>query len=534
MHPFPGECTMSIPRVSLPTLSLRARLTLRLAGTIVLLLALWTVGGVQLRTADSRLQSMVAETLSPVANVGRIQNDYNDLLDAVVHATLTRLPSAADDAVTAIGSNRHDIDRQWASLTASGLGKAQGKLVALAVEHRKAADASVDAVVELLKAEQYDLAQLQLSNDVQSAVGPLKSDFSNLFSLALDAGKAEAEAQHADVAHGAIWSAILLGIALLLASAMDVAIIRSLSRRLRQAADVAAAIAGGALGTRVHIGRDDEIGRLLASLAAMDAQLGNVVTQVRDRADHVAHAATGIALGNDALNERTRTQTVHVELTTASMTDMATAVAGGLTHAAAANHAVVEARGMTDEGHRVAMDAVESMRAIQRTSERMTDMLDLVDQVAFQTNLLALNAAVEAARAGEHGRGFAVVASEVRGLAQRCGAAARDIRELIAASDEAVQEGVSSVNRAGAVLTGIGERVAALSGLVASVMDATRRQSDGIARIGGAIRGIDDTARENATLVQEAAAASHAMRESAEILRREVAYFVIEEPAQAA
>jgi methyl-accepting chemotaxis protein len=278
----------------------------------------------------------------------------------------------------------------------------------------------------------------------------------------------------------------------------------------------------------VDIGRNDELGKLLASLAAMDEQLGNVVLQVRDRADNVAHAAAGIEQGNDALSERTRTQSAHVDLTTASMTDMATAVSGGLGHAAAANRAVTDTRGMTDEGHRVALDAVGNMREIQRTSEQMAEMLDLVDQIAFQTNLLALNAAVEAARAGEHGRGFAVVASEVRALAQRCGQAARDIRGLIAASDEAVQAGVASVDRAGEVLHGIADRVATLSGLVGSVMDATRSQSDGIERIGGAIRGIDETTRENAALVERAAAASHAMRESAEILRREVAYFVLE------
>jgi len=236
---------MRSPRIRLPELTLRARLLLRMGGTILLLLALWIVGGVQLRTADQRLQSVVDETLAPVADVGRIQNDYNDLLDALVHATLTRLPSSVDDAVTAIGSNRHDIDKQWKSLTASGLGKAQSKLVSLAAEHRKAADQAVDAVIELLKAEQYDLAQLQLSNDVQSAVGPLKSDFSNLFALALDGGKAEAEAQHTDIRRGGITSAILLGIALLLASMMDLAIIRSLGRRLRQASEVAAAIARG-------------------------------------------------------------------------------------------------------------------------------------------------------------------------------------------------------------------------------------------------------------------------------------------------
>lgn len=519
---------MRLPKATLPTLTLRARLALRLAGTILLLLALWIVGGVQLRQANARLQSVVGETLAPVAAVGHIQNDYNDLLDALVHATLAKLPSATDDAVTAIGANRHDIDKQWKELEASGLGQQQKKLVALAAEHRKAADAAVDGVVELLKAEQYEIAPLQLSNDVQSAVGPLKSDFSNLFQLALAGGKAEADAQQAAVSHGAVVSSILLGIALLLASVVDIAIIRSLHRRLRQATEVAAAIARGSLGTSINVGRDDEIGQLLSSLAAMDAQLGNVVVQVRDRADHVASAATGIARGNDALNDRTRTQAEHLEHTSTSMRDMAEAVRGGLGHATAANLAVMEARTMTDEGHRVAMDAVENMRAIRQTSERMGEVLDLVDQVAFQTNLLALNAAVEAARAGEHGRGFAVVAYEVRELAQRCGMAARDIRSLIGASDEAVQAGVASVDRAGAVLSGIGDRVSALSAMVADVMAATQGQTQGIERVNGAIVVIDETTRENAALVEQAASASRAMRESAEILRREVAYFTLE------
>jgi methyl-accepting chemotaxis protein len=522
---------MRFPTFSVPTLTLRARLALRLAGTIVLLLVLWMVGGMQLHAANDRLQSVVGETLAPVAAVGRIQNDYNDLLDALVHATLTRLPSAADDAGTAIGSNRNDIDKQWKVLEQSGLGRAQKKLLALAAEHRKAADKAVDDVVALLKAEQYDLAQLQLSNDVQSAVVPLKSDFANLFSLALDGGKAEADAQRKEISQGGVLSATLLAVALLVASAMDVAIIRSLSRRLRQATQVAASIARGQLGAQVDVGRADEIGALLSSLAAMDAQLGSVVVQVRDRADDVAQAASGIAQGNAALNERTRTQAMHLERTTASMSDMAAAVEGGLDHASAADHAVAQARAMTDQGHRVALHAIDNMREIHRTTQRMTEVLDLVDQFAFQTNLLALNAAVEAARAGEHGRGFAVVAFEVRELAQRCAGAARDIRQLIGESDEAVQAGVTSVDRAAEALTAIGSHVQALSLRVADWMAATRGQNDGIGRVNGAIRGIDETTRENAVLVEQAAAASRAMRESAEVLRREVAYFSLQAAA---
>ncbi|MDR6937633.1 methyl-accepting chemotaxis protein [Luteibacter sp. 3190] len=522
---------MRLPRFSVPTLTLRTRLVLRLAGTILLLLALWIVGGAQLRTADRRLNDVVGGTLAPVADVGHIQNDYNDLLDALVHATLTRLPSALDDAATSIGTDRKRIDRQWRSLEASALGRDQAKLVQLAAAHRKAADDAVDAVLELLRAEQYDLAQLQLSNDVQAAVVPLKSDFSNLFALALDGGKAAVDAQHAEIRRGAVWSSVLLGVALVLAGTVDVAIIVSLGRRLRQAADVAAAIAQGRLGERIDVGRDDEVGRLLASLSHMDAQLVRVVSHVRHRAALVAQAASGIEHGNDALSERTRIQAAHVDHTTRSMREMAAAVASGLGQATQANGAVGEARELTEQGRDIAGAAIDTMHAIRHNSERMTEVLDLVDQVAFQTNLLALNAAVEAARAGEHGRGFAVVAHEVRELARRCAAAARDIRTLISESDEAVQAGVASVDRAADVLSHIGTRVSSLATMMASVMDATRGQRDGIARVDEAVAGIDGVARENAELVGRAAGASRAMRESAETLKREVAYFSLADEA---
>jgi methyl-accepting chemotaxis protein len=314
-------------------------------------------------------------------------------------------------------------------------------------------------------------------------------------------------------------------VALGLAAWIDITIIRSLGRRLKRASAVASRIARGVLGEPVDAGKMDEVGALLHTLGQMDLQLTSVVGQVRNRASAVGHSATGIAQGNEALSERTQTQAAHLEETAASMARMTAAVAQGVQHAHRADQAAAEAQAHAEQGLTAVTEAIDSMKEIERTSQHMTEILDLVDQVAFQTHLLALNAAIEAARAGVHGRSFAVVAVEVRQLAQRSGQAARDIRQLISASDEAVHAGTVRVGRTGTVLEGVATSVAKLSQWVAAMAAMGRGNANDIAVVNQAVTNMDAMTQENAALVEEAAAASHAMQETAAALLREVDFF---------
>jgi len=188
-----------------------------------------------------------------------------------------------------------------------------------------------------------------------------------------------------------------------------------------------------------------------------------------------------------------------------------------------ADRAATDARGQSEHGRLAVGEAVGSMEAIDSTSRRMGDMLDLIDQVAFQTRLLSLNAAVEAARAGEHGRGFGVVATEVRQLAQ----AAKDIRGLVRASDDAVRNGLGRVARAGEVIENIGSSVNRLAEAMAAILVAGRAQAGEIAAVNQAVIDMDAMTRENAALGEQAAAASRAMRENATALLGEVGFFTL-------
>jgi methyl-accepting chemotaxis protein len=520
------------PRLpGLPTLSLGSRLILRLIGSAVLLIVVCGAGAWRLAQADRQIRQVVGGTLAPVADVGRIQNDYNDIMQALVHAALTQLPSSVDDAVTSIKANRVDIERHWAPLKRSGLAQRQQQLLDLTARHRADAEQAVDDVLPILQAGQFDIAQLKLSNDVQSAFVPLKSDFSNLFSLALSQGQAQAAAQHASDRRGLLGLLVLLGAALGLASWIDLMIIRSLGRRLRRASAVATRIARGVLGEPIDAGRADEIGALLATLAQMDGQLARVVGQVRERASAVGQRVSGLAEGNAALSRRTQTQAAHLQGTATSMARMATAVTESVRHADQADRAASAARDRAEQGRAVVSEAIGSMREIDRSSQRMAEVLDLVDQVAFQTHLLALNAAVEAARAGVHGRGFGVVAAEVRELAQRCGHAARDIRQLISASDEAVRAGTALVGRTGAVLEEVAGSVTQLSELVAAMAVSGRGHACDIEQVNRAVAEMDAMTRDNASLVEEAAAASRAMQESTAVLLGEVGFFSLQSGA---
>jgi methyl-accepting chemotaxis protein-1 (serine sensor receptor) len=512
---------------ALPILSLSTRLILRLIGSAAMLIIVCGAGALQLTQADQRIQLVVGDTLAPVADLGRIQSDYNDMMQALVHASLTRLPSSVDDAVTSIKSNRLDVERHWAPLGRSGLAQQQRQLLKLTARHRADADQTIDEALTILEAGQFDMAQLKLSNDVESAFVPLKSDFSNLFGLALSQGQEQASTQHVSNHQGLLRLFALLGFALGLAAWIDISIIRSLGRRLKRASAVATRIARGMLGEPVDAGRMDEVGTLLRTLGQMDVQLKRVVGQVRDRASNVEHSALGIARGNGALSERTQTQAAHLEETAASMARMTAAVAQGAQHADQADQAASEAQAHAEQGRAAVIEAIGSMKEIERTGRRMTEILDLVDQVAFQTHLLALNAAIEAARAGVHGRGFGVVAVEVRQLAQRSGQAAQEIRQLISASDDAVHTGTILVGRTGTVLEGVTASVAKLSQWVAAMAAAGRGNAKDIALVNHAVTDMDAMTRANAALVEEATAAGQAMQGSAAALLREVDFFTL-------
>jgi methyl-accepting chemotaxis protein len=269
----------------------------------------------------------------------------------------------------------------------------------------------------------------------------------------------------------------------------------------------------GDLSSRITSEGKDEIAQLLNAFNGMNEGLTRLVSQVRVGSDTIAQASAEIATGNFNLSVRTEEQASSLEETSASMEELTSTVKQNASHAQQANMMAQSASQVAEQGGRIVAQVVDTMQAIQQSAKEISDIIGIVDSIAFQTNILALNAAVEAARAGEQGKGFAVVAAEVRNLAQRSATAAKEIKSLIADSVHKVDIGSTQVDQAGKTMHDIVTSISSVTDIMQQITAASHEQQSGIEHINQAIGQMDDITQQNAALVEEAAAAAESMRE---------------------
>ncbi len=299
----------------------------------------------------------------------------------------------------------------------------------------------------------------------------------------------------------------------------------SMEQVIRDVAEVMGAMAQGDL---THDIRGNYPGQLAALVNAINESVSNqrdIVSQVRDSARAIQHGASEIATGNNSLAHRTTEQAASLEETAASMEQMSGTVKMNADNAQMASELAANAKGEAGVGGQVVNDAVVAMERINESSTKISDIITLIDGIAFQTNLLALNAAVEAARAGEQGRGFAVVAGEVRTLAQRSAEAAKDITLLIEESAKRVNEGSQLVSRSGDMLDTIQHSIKKVNDIVGEIASASQEQAQGVSQVNNAISKLEAVNQENSALVEEAAASSQSMDQQAVSLARQVDLF---------
>ena len=321
---------------------------------------------------------------------------------------------------------------------------------------------------------------------------------------------------------------VVLGlVAVLLGVGSAWLLIQSIMKPLELAKSVAQQIGKGNLAVKFDVSGDNELSDMLLALHHMQESLAHVIMRLQESATSVALSSNEIAAANLDLSSRTESQASSLEETAAAMEQMTATVQQNASATKLANDLSEQASTNAQEVGELVGQMVDTMRDIHSSSQRINDIIGVIDSIAFQTNILALNAAVEAARAGEQGRGFAVVASEVRSLAQRSASAAQEIKSIISQSNEKMELGNARASKAGASVGQAAVVIRKVNETVSRVALATREQAAGIEQVGQAVAQLDETTQQNAALVEETAAATQNLNEQVQALKITINRFQI-------
>ncbi len=500
-----------------------------LAVTVIVVLLVAVVGFSGYRSAKTRadadviLQATVQRHDAVVQWAGLTETNAVRTL-ALVLSDDPAMQAEFKDAMAATSAKISEVQKSLEALALSDREKAQMDTIAAA---RKNMVAQRDQARKLKADGQGDQAETfvrQTYNPASAAYLQTLRDFVQLEKQIMqetrdELGRAGMDTvKMAGAAVGALLLAIIIGAYYL---------IRSIVQPLQQATTLAGRIAEGDLSQRETITRADEFGELLYSLYAMSDSLGRMVHQVRQSTDSIATASAQIAAGNHDLSARTEQTSSNLQETAAAMEEFTSTIQQSASSAQQASSLAAGASGVARRGGEVVTQVVSTMEAIQHSSQKISDIIGVIDGIAFQTNILALNAAVEAARAGEQGRGFAVVASEVRSLAGRSAEAAKEIKQLINTSVEKVEAGSRLVQDAGTTMQDIVQSVQRVNDMIGEITAASTEQSAGVSQVNQAVGNLDQMTQQNAALVEESAAAAQSLREQAEQLAQVVSIFKV-------
>lgn len=371
------------------------------------------------------------------------------------------------------------------------------------------------------------------AKDISEGAGKSASDdaiaaLDKLTAIGFERGKNAAENVDAVNRSAKNWTIALLAMTVVIGMAFATLVTRGLLSQLggepRFATSMTRRIAQGDLEAAITLKSSDQES-LLYEIDSMRQNLGKIVEHVRNSAEGVANTSAEIAQGNHDLSSRTEQQASALEETAASMEQLSSQVKQNAENARQANQLASSASAVAVRGGEVVGRVVNTMKEINDSSRKISEIISVIDGIAFQTNILALNAAVEAARAGEQGRGFAVVASEVRSLAGRSADAAKEIKNLINASVERVEHGTTLVDEAGTTMTEVVGAIRRVNDLVSDINSASSEQAAGVAQVGEAVAHMDQATQQNAALVEEMASVASSLKGQAEDLVQTVAVF---------